>query len=99
MRRNTVDRCTATTVSNLSKVSAFHHNPGVLDGASKDAGSAMYAVEELEEVVDLDPRPFIDEGSSTQQLLDDLLGRFEDDDSPMLPAHGLRIDSFAGSAE
>jgi len=54
----------------------------------------MFAVEELEEVVDLDPMPVADEGSSTQQLLDDLLGRFDDDDSPMLLGHGYTLDSY-----
>ncbi len=59
----------------------------------------MYAAEELEELVDLDPRPVVDEGSSTQQLLDDLLGRLEDDDSPTLLAHAHTLDSHADSAE
>jgi hypothetical protein len=54
--------------------------------------SAMDAVKELEAVLTLDQaqgltgfdtNPALDVGSSTQQLLDDLLGRLEDDDSLM----------------
>jgi len=54
--------------------------------------SAMDAVKELEAVLTLDQAhgltgfdtsPALDRGSSTQQLLDDLLGRLEDDDSLM----------------
>jgi hypothetical protein len=49
----------------------------------------MNAVEALEEVltadqaqqlIGSDPRPVVEAPSSTQQLLDELLGRFEDDD-------------------
>jgi hypothetical protein len=61
-------------------------------------GSATYALEQLEEL-EFDATPVADEGSSTQKLLDDLLGRFEDDDSPMLPAHVYTFDSYADSAE
>jgi hypothetical protein len=51
--------------------------------------SARNAVEELEEVLTLDQaqqlldcdRTTVEGASSTQQLLDELLGRFEDDDS------------------
>jgi hypothetical protein len=51
----------------------------------------MNGVQELEEVLTLDQaqglvdfdRPMIERASSTQQLLDELLGRFEDDDSPV----------------
>jgi hypothetical protein len=59
----------------------------------------MYAVEELEELVDVDPTPVVDEALSTQQLLDDLLGRLEDDDSPMLLVHAHSLDSYTDSAE
>lgn len=60
----------------------------------------MYAteqLEQLEELADLAPIPVVDEGSSTQQLLDELLGRFEDDDSRT--AHTLTFDSYVDSAE
>jgi hypothetical protein len=68
----------------------------------------MNAVEELEEVLTLDqaqelvdfhPTSAVEGGSSTQQLLDELLGRFEEDDSPMFLAHGLTPEFYAGSDE
>jgi hypothetical protein len=58
----------------------------------------MDAVEELESVLTLDQAqgladvaypPVLERGSTTQQLLDELLGCFDDDDSPMFLAHGL----------
>jgi hypothetical protein len=58
----------------------------------------MNAVEDLEQVLtldqaeqfaDFDSSPAVDGASSTQQLLDELLGRFEDDSSP---THGLPLD-------
>jgi hypothetical protein len=58
----------------------------------------MNAVEDIEQVltvdqterfVDFASSPAMEIGSSTQQLLDELLGRFEDDSSPMLQANGL----------
>jgi hypothetical protein len=68
----------------------------------------MNAVEELEQVltldqaqrlVDFDPSPDVEVGSSTQQLLDELLGRFEEDDSPMFLAHGLTPEFYADPDE
>jgi hypothetical protein len=68
----------------------------------------MNAVEELEAVLTLDqvhgladsnPTLAAERGSSTQQLLDDLLGRFEEDDSPMFLAHGLTPDFCADTDE
>jgi hypothetical protein len=62
----------------------------------------MNAVDELEQVL-IDQvqglSPVTDEGASTQQLLDELLGLFEDDDSPLLPAYAHTLDSYADSAE
>lgn len=69
---------------------------------------AMNAVEELEPLLtldqarclaDFDPPVPADAASSTQQVLDDLLGRFEDDDSTMLLAHGLTLELYADSDE
>ncbi|HXM22988.1 MAG TPA: hypothetical protein VN948_17150 [Terriglobales bacterium] len=66
----------------------------------------MNVVEELEEVLthdqaqglaDFDSGAAIRGGSSTQQLLDELLGRFEEDDSPMLLAHGLTPEFYTDS--
>jgi hypothetical protein len=68
----------------------------------------MNAVEELEEVLtldqaqvlaDFDPSPAVEAGSATQQLLDELLGRFEEDDSPLFLAHGLTPEFCADSDE
>jgi hypothetical protein len=55
------------------------------------------AVEELEEVLTLDAAqrlvdfdcPTIEPASSTQQLLDELLGRCEEDESPIFLMNGL----------
>jgi hypothetical protein len=46
----------------------------------------MSVVEE-EQLVDLDRSPSLEVASATQQLLDELLGRFEEDDLPMF-LHG-----------
>jgi hypothetical protein len=60
----------------------------------------MNAVEELEEALtldqvqelaDFDPTVTAD-GTATQQLLDELLGCFEEDDSPRFSADVLRHD-------
>jgi hypothetical protein len=67
----------------------------------------MNAVEELEEVLilnqvqelaDFDPTATAD-ATATQQLLDELLGRFEEDDSPMFSTHTLNHDFCADSDE
>jgi hypothetical protein len=68
----------------------------------------MNAVEELEQALtfdqtqrlaDFDRSLAADGGSSTQQLLDELLGVFEEDDSPMFPGHSLPLESYADSDE
>jgi hypothetical protein len=68
----------------------------------------MSAVEELDQVltldqanqlVDFDRAPAGEFAAATQQLLDELLGRFEEDDSPMLSAHVLNHDFCADSDE
>jgi hypothetical protein len=68
----------------------------------------MSAVEELDQVltldqanqlVDFDRPPAVELAAATQQLLDELLGRFEEDDSPMLSAHVLNHDFCADSDE
>ena len=68
----------------------------------------MNAFEELEQsvtpdqaqhLIDCDSVPKVDGPNSTQQLLDEMLGRFEDDDSTMLPAHGLSSELHADSDE
>jgi uncharacterized protein YaaN involved in tellurite resistance len=68
----------------------------------------MNAVEDFEQVLTLDQAERLvdfgssstDEGAaSTQQLLDELLGRFEDDGSSMFLTHGLAPDFCADSDE
>jgi hypothetical protein len=67
----------------------------------------MNGVEELGEVLTLDQAqglayvdsPTIERASSTQQLLDELLGRFEDDDSTIFLMNGLVPEFSAGSDE
>jgi hypothetical protein len=68
----------------------------------------MNAVEDFEQVLtldqaeqfaDFDSSPAVDGASSTQQLLDELLGRFEDDGSPMFLTHGLAPDFCTDSDE
>jgi hypothetical protein len=65
----------------------------------------MNAVEELEQVLtldqargltDFDPTVTVD-AASTQQLLDELLGRLEDDDSTTFMAHGRMPEFFSDS--
>jgi len=68
----------------------------------------MNAVEELEEVLTLDQArqliafnssPVVEGPSSTQQLLDELLGRFEDDDSSTVLGHGPTSEFYPDSDE
>jgi len=51
--------------------------------------------ERAQRLGDFDPSPAADMGSSTQQLLDELIGVFEEDDSPMFPGHSLPFESYA----
>lgn len=68
----------------------------------------MNPVEELEEVLtldqaqeltDFDPGAAVGGGSSTQQLLDDLLGRFDEDDSPRFLPHAFAPEFHTDSDE
>lgn len=68
----------------------------------------MNAFEELEQAIapeqaqlldDLNLSAEIECSNSTQKLLDDMLGLFEDDDSTMLRAHGINPELYAGSDE
>jgi hypothetical protein len=47
----------------------------------------VLTLDQAERLVNVDCSPVEDGASSTQQLLDELLGRFEDDDSPIFHAH------------
>jgi len=66
----------------------------------------MNVVEELEQILTLDQAGRLVESdpsrdaslaSSTQQLLDELLGRFEEDDLPMYLAHGITPEFYTDS--
>ena len=57
----------------------------------------MSAVEELEEVMTVDQAPPFEGSSYTQQLLDNLLGRFEEEDLPMFLARGLKPEFYTDS--
>ena len=46
-------------------------------------------LDQAQQFVDFDSNPAVEAPSSTQQLLDELLGRFEDDGSPMFSPYGL----------
>ena len=68
----------------------------------------MNAVEDFEQVVtlgqaerlvDFDSSPVVDGASSTQQMLDELLGRFEEDDSHTFLAQGPTPEFYADSDE
>jgi hypothetical protein len=70
--------------------------------------SAVNTFEELEQsltrdqaepLVDCDSVPDVERPNSTQQLLDEMLGLFEDDDSSMLLTHGLGLGLRADSDE
>jgi hypothetical protein len=69
--------------------------------------SAISAVEELEEALTFDHAQQLldcdsattERASSTQQLLDELLGRFEDDDSPIFTANGIGSELATDSNE
>jgi hypothetical protein len=68
----------------------------------------MNVVEELEAVLTLDqaqgladfnPTPVAEKGVTTQQVLDELLGRFDDDDLPVFLAHSLTPEFYVESDE
>lgn len=50
---------------------------------------AVLTLDQAQELANFDSGAAIGAGSSTQQLLDDLLGRFEEDDSLTSLAHGI----------
>jgi hypothetical protein len=60
---------------------------------------ALLTLDQAQGLAECDPSPGAHEGLPTQQLLDDLLGRFEEDDSPMFLAHGLTPEFYADSDE
>jgi hypothetical protein len=54
----------------------------------------VLTLDQTERLVDFDSSPVVEGSSSTQQLLDELLGRFDDDDSPTFLAHDLTAEFF-----
>lgn len=65
-------------------------------GAVEELGQGL-TFDEAEQLVDFDPLPAVELASTTQELLDELLGRFEEDDSPILSALTLNHDFCAES--
>ncbi len=55
--------------------------------------------DQAQELIDCDSVPDIEGLNSTQQLLDEMLGLFEDDDSTALRAHGINPELYAGCDE
>jgi len=53
----------------------------------------VLALDQAEQFADFDSSPVVDGASSTQQLLDELLGRFEDDSLPMFLTPEVCLDS------
>ena len=58
---------------------------------------AVLTLDQVQELADLDEGGVGD--SSTHQLLDDLLGRFEEDESPIVLAHCLAPEFHTESDE
>jgi hypothetical protein len=54
-----------------------------------DELEALLTLDQAQGSADSDRRPSGNRALSTQQLLDELLGRFDDDDSTTAMAHGL----------
>jgi hypothetical protein len=52
----------------------------------------VLTLDQTERLVDFDSSPVVEGSTSTQQLLDELLGRFDDYDSPTFLAHDLTAE-------
>jgi hypothetical protein len=57
----------------------------------------LLTLDQAEGLADSDPTPVTERGVSTQQLLDELLGRFDDDDSLMFSTLDLRPELHSDS--
>jgi hypothetical protein len=55
----------------------------------------VLTLDQAEQFMDFDSSLAVEAASSTQQLLDELLGRFEDDGSSMPSPHGLTPEFYA----
>jgi hypothetical protein len=60
---------------------------------------AVLTLDEAQELGDFNPSPGVEGATSTQQLLDELLGSFEEDDSPTFLAHGHTPEFYPDSDE
>jgi len=60
---------------------------------------ALLSLDQAEGLVELDLTSDAHGPLPTQQLLDELLGRFEEDDSPILSARRLASDFFANPTQ
>jgi len=52
-------------------------------------------LDQAQELADFDPTPARERDLPTQQLLDEMLGRFDEDDSLVFLAHGLTLELHA----
>jgi len=57
----------------------------------------VLTLDQAQELADFDPDPVIEGDLPTQQLLDEMLGRFDEDDSLAFLAHGLTLELHADS--
>ena len=62
-----------------------------------DELDTVLTLDQAQELADFDPNPVVERDLTTQQLLDELLGRFEEDDSLVFLAHGLTLELHADS--
>jgi hypothetical protein len=61
--------------------------------------SEALTLDHSKQSVDFESSRAVDGVSSTQRLLDELLGSFDDDSSPMFPTHGYTAELFVESDE
>ena len=54
-------------------------------------------LDQAQELADFNSTPVVETDLPTQQLLDELLGRFDEDDSLVFLAHGLNLELHAES--
>ncbi len=62
-----------------------------------DELDTVLTLDQAQELADFDPNPVVERDLTTQQLLDELLGRFDEDDSLVFLAHGLTLELHADS--
>jgi hypothetical protein len=62
-----------------------------------DEFDTVLTLDQAQELADFDPNPVVERDLPTQQLLDEMLGRFDEDDSVVFLAHGLTLELHADS--